>query len=216
MSATGRSEAAETGYVRHPDDDFSTPDWATLAILPFLPMDIPIIEPSAGSGAILRAIKKWRRVDPLTGFCTPAASVTAIEVDMERAEIARVHGYRVMTTDFLVWARSGPPVDQRTLIITNPPYKLAMEFVEASLRLIGGHDYKSMSPRVGIVAMLLRINWMASQGRAEFHRMNPSDVYVLPKRPSFTGNGKTDATEYAWYLWGPGMGGRWSVLRIGD
>jgi hypothetical protein len=38
------------------------------------------------------------------------------------------------------------------------------------------------------------------------------DVYVLSKRPSFSGNGKTDATAYAWFLFGPGRGGRWQVL----
>lgn len=49
--------------------------------------------------------------------------------------------------------------------------------------------------------------------RADFHRRHPSDVFVLPRRPSFTGGG-TDATEYAWFVWGPGRGNRWYVLTI--
>jgi hypothetical protein len=36
---------------------------------------------------------------------------------------------------------------------------------------------------------------------------------VLPKRPSFTGGG-TDATEYAWMVWGPTRTGRLRILEV--
>ena len=32
-------------------------------------------------------------------------------------------------------------------------------------------------------------------------RAHPPRVHVSPKRPSFTPDGKTDATEYAWFTW---------------
>jgi hypothetical protein len=79
-----------------------------------------------------------------------------------------------------------------------------MEFIERALR---------EAPEDADVAFLLRLNFLGSQRRAAFHRSFPSDVYVLPRRPSFTGGG-TDATEYCWMVWGAERGGRWSILEI--
>ena len=44
--------------------------------------------------------------------------------------------------------------------------------------------------------------------RAPFHAEHPAYIYPLAKRPSFTGEG-TDSAAYAWWVWGPGRGGRW-------
>lgn len=48
--------------------------------------------------------------------------------------------------------------------------------------------------------MLLRLNFLGSQRRAAWLRAWTPDVYVLPRRPSFTGRG-TDSCEYAWCVW---------------
>ena len=75
------------------------------------------------------------------------------------------------------------------LIITNPPFSLAMEFLKKSL-----HES-------GTVVYLLRLNFLGSQKRRLFWQTcKPTHLYVLSKRPSFTGHG-TDATEYAWFCW---------------
>jgi hypothetical protein len=75
------------------------------------------------------------------------------------------------------------------LILTNPPYSLAQEFVVHSL---------SLAPTV---IMLLRLNFLGAQKRHTFWKENePTSLFVLSKRPSFTGGG-TDSTEYAWYVW---------------
>lgn len=60
-------------------------------------------------------------------------------------------------------------------IVTNPPYSLAMEFVTKALQ----------QECDGGVAMLLRLSWLASRERREFHLGHRADVYVLSKRPSF-------------------------------
>ena len=85
--------------------------------------------------------------------------------------------------DFFDW-------DEETdLIFTNPPFSIAQEFIEHSL------------PRAKCVVMLLRINFLGSKKRYDFWKKHPLDaLYVLSKRPSFTGKG-TDATEYAWFVW---------------
>jgi len=75
------------------------------------------------------------------------------------------------------------------LIFTNPPFSLAQEFIEHSIE------------RAQCVVMLLRINFLGSKKRYDFWQKNsPDAMYVLSKRPSFTGKG-TDATEYAWFVW---------------
>jgi len=80
--------------------------------------------------------------------------------------------------------------DQKTdLILTNPPFSLAKEFIDHSLALSQ------------TCIMLLRINYLGSIGRHEWWKENtPTALHVLSKRPSFTGKG-TDATDYAWYVW---------------
>jgi len=78
------------------------------------------------------------------------------------------------------------------LIFTNPPYSIAQEFIKHSLEL------------ADTVIMLLRINFLGAQKRYEFFSNNePDALYVLSKRPSFTGKG-TDSTEYAWFVWQKG------------
>jgi len=78
---------------------------------------------------------------------------------------------------------------QVDLILTNPPYSLALEFIEHAL------------PRADTIIMLLRINYLGSIKRHNFWKQNePDALYVMSKRPSFTGKG-TDATDYAWFVW---------------
>jgi hypothetical protein len=84
---------------------------------------------------------------------------------------------------------ANPSVD---LIITNPPFSLALEFLKKSLT------------EARTVVYLLRLNFLGSQKRKEFWQNNPpSHIFTLSKRPSFTGKG-TDATEYAWFVWDRG------------
>jgi len=78
------------------------------------------------------------------------------------------------------------------LIITNPPFKIALEFLEKSLT-----ESKT-------VIYLLRLNFLGTLKRKEFWNANqPTHLFTLAKRPSFTGKG-TDATEYAWFVWDRG------------
>ena len=85
--------------------------------------------------------------------------------------------------DFFNWKET------TDLIITNPPFSLAQEFIDHSL------------PRSNTVIMLMRINFLGSIKRYSWWKdRTPTSLYVLSKRPSFTGSG-TDATEYCWYVW---------------
>lgn len=76
------------------------------------------------------------------------------------------------------------------VIITNPPYSLAQEFVTKAL---GEAD---------AVVMLLRLGFLESTRRWEFWQENPlTSLLTLSKRPSFTDDGKTDGSGYAWFVW---------------
>ena len=178
MSATGRSD------VRRADDWYATPSWAVRAIWPKLAAFDTCLDPCAGQGAILLALNELATMPRYYG----------IEIDEQRATIcAKQNGIGCLLTDALVldWRRLGA-FGQSDLIITNPPYSLAQEFLEKAL--VSGASQ---------VCFLLRLNFLESKKRAAFWRSHPCDVWVLPKRPSFTSKG-TDATGYAWFLFGPG------------
>jgi hypothetical protein len=86
---------------------------------------------------------------------------------------------------------------QRFCIVTNPPYSLAFEFCRHAVE----HSEHTF--------LLLRLNFLASAKRkAWFCQHEPAALFVLSKRPSFV-DGKTDATDYAWFYWGS----KWKGLR---
>jgi hypothetical protein len=120
-----------------------------------------------------------------------------------------------------VWAEVQRGVDYLTaplcadVVITNPPYSLAEQFLAKSLE-------EAMS-----VFYLLRLGFMGGQVRHQFWTENrPTHLYVLSNRPSFVAVCKgcgikyplsakgtkctacggpvsvgTDASDYAWYGW---------------
>ena len=101
------------------------------------------------------------------------------------------------TCDYL--ARPAP-AERYDVGISNPPFGDADAFV------------RKLLAECWIVVALLPLGFAASAGRAALHAEFPSDLYVLAERPSFTGDGKTDSRDVAWFVWGLGPGGRWSVL----
>ncbi len=89
-------------------------------------------------------------------------------------------------------------------IITNPPFFLALEFIQRAMR-----ESRSYSCTL---AFLLRLNFLGSKKRRQFHLDHPADLYVMTKRPSFIG-GKTDSIEYAWFVWDRDtVGGHWHLI----
>ena len=85
---------------------------------------------------------------------------------------------------------AGPKFD---VSIGNPPFRRAAEFIDWSLKY------------ARITVMLLRLNYLGSDKRAEFMRTFAPDVFSLPNRPSFRPSKRglftTDSIEYGWFLW---------------
>jgi hypothetical protein len=84
--------------------------------------------------------------------------------------------------------------NQFDLIITNPPFSLALPFLVKSLE------------EAKTVVYLLRLEFLGSAKRKSFwDQFPPSHLYVLSNRPSFTKDNGTDMTEYAWFVWDRGL-----------
>lgn len=182
-------------------DFYQTPAWVVDAIVGHLPIpaEAVILDAGAGNGAIAARLAE----------IYPKAEIVGIEKNAELVAKARernLFSAEFVEADFLkgegAWTISAPD-----LIIMNPPFSRAFEFIARARELV---------KRGGTVCALLRVNVVAGKCRAEFHRKHPSNMHVLSKRPSFTGGGRTDATEYGWFVWGPGDHGRWSVLTHTD
>ena len=115
-------------------------------------------------------------------------TITSLELREEEADTLKVISDKVIIGDFLKF-QTGEKFDY---IIGNPPYSLAQEFLEKCFE-IASENTK--------IIMLLRTNFLESKKRYEFWQKHPvNGLYVLSKRPSFTGKG-TDATSYSWFVW---------------
>lgn len=127
------------------------------------------------------------------------------------SEILKAHGYQVQSSD-LVDRGYGDQADflHKTDawdgdIITNPPYKYAMEFVEQALKLT-----KAGSK----TAMFLKLTFLEGEKRRSLFQVNPpKKIYVFTKRINCALNGKEEffnsssAVCYAWYIWEKGYKG---------
>lgn len=140
-----------------------------------------ILEPSAGCGNFIKVARDL-------GY---SSHITAIETDENEYDNLYKYSNEVIITDFLQWQ---PDREYKT-IIGNPPYSLALEFIEKCFE-IAGKDTE--------IVMLLRTAFLESKKRYSFWQRHPvSKLYVLSSRPSFCGKG-TDATSYSWFIWDNG------------
>lgn len=167
---TGSSEK-----TRESQDFYPTPPYATIKLLEKEIFFGSIYEPACGDGAISKILKEKYLDQKL--YSTDLFD----------------RGYGEKTKiDFLTYDYKNFKPDN---IITNPPYKLAQEFIERSLKLT---KHK--------VAMLLKLNFLEGQKRYNLFKTTPlKSVYVFSKRLSFDkgdekgkGNG---LLAYAWYVW---------------
>lgn len=189
MSATNRNKT----YKRIENDFYGTPNWITKSIIPYLnKAQQPVVfDPCSGDGAIYKAVSEVWTDSKFVG----------IEIDSNRKSLSTPE-YNTILGDYLKMNDLSHLVYKPTILITNPPYSLAQEFIEKSLKLL---------PDVEI-AMLLRLNFLGSKKRKEFNTHYPCNIYVSPRRPGFTNNGKTDATEYAWFVYNQKTVNQYSIL----
>ena len=128
------------------------------------------------------------------------------------AKVLEAHGYHVKSTD-LRYRGFGQTEAVDFLktkedfsgdIITNPPYKYALEFVRKALDVVKPGRK---------VAMFLKLQFLEGKKRKQFFLDNPpKTVYVSASRLKCAMNGEFDtvissAVAYAWFVWEKGFTG---------
>jgi hypothetical protein len=138
-----------------------------------------IWEPACGQGHISKQLE--------------AAGYKVISTDLYD------RGYGTPGVDFLLQGNAPDNVD----IVTNPPYKYALQFARHGYGLL--RDGSKM-------ALLLRLQFLEGKERYLFYRAAPPrTVYVFSYRAKCGINGvfddKASAVCYAWFIWQKGYRG---------
>jgi hypothetical protein len=159
-------------------DDFPTPPWATRALIEHViepggyTKHLSCLEPACGAGHMAKVLKEY----------------------FGAVEASDIHDYGYgETVDFVQGSYGSGTVDW---VITNPPFRLAEEFIVEGLRVA----------RRG-VAVLVRTVFLESVGRYErvFHPKPPTTIAQFSERVPMV-KGRLDrkastATGYAWIVW---------------
>jgi len=159
-------------------DSFPTPPWAVRALCE----KILLMSPNK---------KQWNCWEPAAGVGYMSRT---LEEYFEKVYSSDIHDYGYCkVNDFLEPGNAGTKVD---FIITNPPFRLAEEFIHQAHR----HARR-------LVAMLVRTSFLESVGRYEniFKNNPPSEVAQFVERvPMVKGRldpKATTATSYMWLIW---------------
>lgn len=148
-----------------PLDCYSTPQWCVDRLLEScpLPMHGRWFEPACGKGNIVHAVNRyanqiqWTFMDIQPGLAEYLTQRIPNSAQFKDGSFLDLN----------------PSYYYADVLITNPPYSIALEFIQHAL------------PIASHVVMLLRLNFLGSADRAPFFQANPPDVYVLPNRPEF-------------------------------
>ena len=157
--------------TREENDFYPTPPEATHALFKRETFVGDILEPACGNGMMSEVIKQYN-------------SVTSFDL------INRGYGAE---QDFLQYSQA------HTNIITNPPYKIASEFVNHA-KLLASKK----------VAMLLKLVFLESSGRYKMFQDKDFPlkcIYVFCKRLQF-GKGGSPTIASAWFVWDKGYIGK--------
>ena len=220
MSATNR------GGVRQPHDNYGTPPWCVHRLLEACPLPGGVwLEPCAGEGAIIRAVNEAR---PENAHTIDLAWHACDVRDECASPLADLIGAPSAVT---ICSYLAQPFEGADVIITNPPFGISFEIAqkavsEAScvallLRLnwLGSGERSGRSawlrkhtPDVYVLpnrpefcASLKCIGLRNGIGGCGWRVTQPLDAprpKVCPACGQRVQCSTTDATEYAWFVWG--------------
>lgn len=180
MSAKNRKRPSD------PDGQYLTPvglaTQIVQTVLPACGVDRPrkILEPAVGFGVFLKPLRQ----------AFPLAEIVGVDLRSLALRQAAVLDVVFELGDFL----DAEYLEHHDLVIGNPPYEHALEFCRKALVL------------APTVVFILRLGFLASIKRHPFWASSPpARVYVVSKRPSFTGDGGTDQTDYCVVCWRAGI-----------
>jgi len=165
-----------SGIPRHELDFYPTPPGATWALLEVEKFCSPIWEPACGDGALSKVLEE-------DGYEVISSDL----VD---------RGYGTPGIDFLSTATKPAGCDT---LITNPPFKLADQFVEHAI----------FDLDIGRLALLCKLTFLESQARTAMLARTPlSDIWIFRNRVTmfpgdyeFTEKHSGTTMAFAWYIW---------------
>jgi len=153
---------------RQKDDFYATPEPTTEALLSVEKFEGRVWEPCCGEGHISKVLIR--------------------------------HGYEVQSTDLVDRNYGQSRIDflfettKCDNIITNPPYKNALDFAEKAVQLASNK-----------CALLLKLNFLEGIKRKAFFAVHPpATVYVFSQRQSLMKNGvpyQGGMMALAWFVW---------------
>ena len=115
----------------------------------------------------------------------------------------REESYSKIKSDYL---SSDFKTGKYDMIITNPPFNLALEIMSKAIDDVGENGY---------VVMLVRVSFLGSQRRKTFWDTNmPKYIFYHHKRMSFVPGGKTDNSEYMHVVFQKGYKENYSKIYV--
>lgn len=186
----------ENGGERREHDFYETPLEVAATAMYHIPCEANFVrtalDPGAGSGIWAKALRLFN----------PVAHITGVEIQPPHDVITDHTEFQQSYdewhfADYLEWETE----NKYDLIMGNPPYKLAHEFIDKSLDLLAPN---------GQLVFLLRLAMLESMKRYRtLWTQSPIyKVYVSTRRISFTGDRKTDDTAYGIFVWKDGFDGK--------
>lgn len=173
-----------TDKDREQDDYYATDPKAAELLLELETFE-NILEPSCGEGHLSKV------------FSDAGINVTSSDL------VDRGYGTQKSFFDYEEWNGD---------IITNPPYKYGLEFVEHALKII---------PNGNKVAMFLKLQFLEGKKRKKLFVANPpktlyvsSSRLICAKNADFEGmrKGGGSAVAYGWFVWQKGFSGRTEIV----
>jgi hypothetical protein len=173
-SARKKGHSGHSGYDRHENDWYIESERDVDWLLDRVEFDGPTLDPACGRGNIPQRF--LARGLPCVGYDL---------VD---------RGYGTAGGDFLAYR---PPHGiQWANIVTNPPYRIAREFIEHALTIATRR-----------VAALVQLRFLAGQRRGRLYRATPPEmVLTYSVRPSMPPGdvamaAKGGKVDYVWMIW---------------
>ena len=180
------------------ESDWAREDWASM------PPD-QILDPSMGTGSYGVAARTLLPNAEIYGIDTEYRDQLnpAVYSRIRHESFLDMPGPDDVKPEWEFWPK------RYDLIVTNPPFSLAEEFINKGLELLS---------RGGVLCLLLKAEFYCGMGRNErlFNAGKHPHYIVVPYRTrvSFDGSGKSNTHDYVYYVWENEPGGHFSDTEI--
>ncbi len=234
MSATGR------GAERQPMDFYRTPGWAVRAALPILGEPKTVLDLGCGDGAIGVELRVALGTLPTVVGVELEAGRAAKAQRLRTADGVLAYD-EVHLQDVAGWQGKPWRGGRSDLVIANPPYTLATAFADVAHLAVRPGGRIAFLLAIDWASSRERKIWHREHP-SDIHVLERRPSFGKFKRPckACSGTGQrsspipgdppgdsarcdkcrgkktlvsgTDSKQYAWFVWGLGLGGRWSIL----